>query len=92
MTTNANDAEEFGGGVITMTKQRKPPLLIDIANNVRPIIEAAEADGLKINNGNVIDLLADNIPGVSLFDLRCALVVAGYSPRFSRAIWDQLND
>lgn len=59
-------------------------LLVDIAQEARTIIEEAEADGLDINDGNVIDLLADNIE-CSLSDLRCALVVAGLGDRFPRA-------
>jgi hypothetical protein len=64
----------------------KPYKLIDIATQVRAVIKAAEHDGLSVDDGNVIDLLADNITEhVSLSDLRSALVVAGYSARFPRA-------
>ena len=64
----------------------KPPLLIDLAHQVRQIISAAQADGLTIDDGNVIDLLADNLPRVSLSDLRTALVVAGYTfPKATKA-------
>lgn len=62
-----------------------PPLLTDIASRARRIIEAAETAGVAIDDGNVVDLIADNISDVSLSDIRCALVVAGLAPRFPRA-------
>ncbi len=60
----------------------KPPRLLDIAMQARGTIAAADMAGLMINDSNVIDLLADNIPDVPLNTLRDALVVAGLSPRF----------
>lgn len=62
-----------------------PPQLTDIATRARQIIDAAEHDGLTIDDGNVVDLLANNIPRVPLNDLRSALVVAGLAARFPRA-------
>ncbi len=59
--------------------------LTTLAQDCRSMIEAAEGDGLTIDNDNVVDLCADNIEA-SLSDIRCALVVAGYGERFVRAI------
>lgn len=62
------------------------PRIEDIAAQVRPIIEAAERDGVEIHDGNVVDLLADNVePIVSLADIRVAITVAGLAPRFPNA-------
>ncbi len=61
-----------------------PPTLLAIAADCRRIIEAAEADGLTIGDGDVVDLIADNTPH-ALQTIREALVVAGYAPRFPRA-------
>jgi hypothetical protein len=63
----------------------KPPLLINIAEQVRTIVQAAEAEGVRIDDGNVVDLIADNITRASLSDIRSAIVVAGYSARFPKA-------
>lgn len=60
-------------------------LLIDVARRCRDIITTAETAGLAIDDGNVIDLCADNLPCVSLSDLRSALIVAGFTDRFPRA-------
>jgi hypothetical protein len=61
-------------------------LLIDIAHNIRQLITIADNDGCKLDDGNVVDYIADNIgPMASLSDIRTALVVAGYSARFSKA-------
>ena len=67
-------------------------LLTDIATRASALIAAAEADGVVIDDGNVIDLLADNITRASLDDLRCALVVAGYAQRFPRATSRNLRE
>lgn len=67
-------------------------MLTDIAMQVRAVITAAEADGLTIDDGNVIDLLANNISAhVSISDLRSALVVAGLAARFPHATRPQLR-
>ena len=58
--------------------------LIELAHFCLCRIEAAELDGVKIDDNNVVDLIADN-SDAPLFDIRCALVVAGLSPRFPRA-------
>ena len=63
-----------------------PPRLIEIATHCREIIVQAEDDGLVIDDGNVIDLLADNITTCSLFDLRCALAISGFGSRFTETI------
>lgn len=61
------------------------PKLEEIAGRVRAIIADAEQAGVVIDDGNVIDLLADNITWIPLADLRDALVVAGLAARFPRA-------
>jgi hypothetical protein len=58
--------------------------LTDLAVQCRSIIEAAELDEVEVDDGNVVDLCADNTDG-SLSDIRDALVVAGYGERFVRA-------
>jgi hypothetical protein len=68
-----------------MASLPNPLQLTDIAAYARTLIDAATRDGLSIDDGNVIDLLADNIPRVPLDTFRHALVVAGYSARFPRA-------
>lgn len=54
------------------------------------IIAAAEHVGLRIDDSNVIDLLADNI-SAPLQDLRTALVTAGLGQRFPKATSDSQN-
>lgn len=62
-----------------------PRQLMDVAVECRKVIERAERAGVTIDDGNVIDLLADNIVDVSLADLRVALVCSGIGDRFPRA-------
>lgn len=62
-----------------------PLSLVQIAEHARNLIAAAERDGVVIDDGNVVDLIADHVDA-SLTDIRTALVVAGFSARFSRAI------
>jgi hypothetical protein len=62
-----------------------PDTLIEIARKARELIQSAEASGLEVDEGNVVDLIADNVDA-SLDDIRAALVVAGYGDRFPRAI------
>lgn len=59
--------------------------LVDVAAECKRVIDRAERAGVTIDDGNVIDLLADNIVDVSLADLRAALVCSGHGPRFPRA-------
>ena len=49
------------------------------------ILEAEDCD-LIIDEGNVIDLLADNITDVSLLHLRLALGASGLGSRFPKAV------
>jgi hypothetical protein len=67
------------------TRGPYPMLLVDIAIGARLAIADAEAAGVAIDDGNVVDLLADRYTNVSLMDIRSALVVAGYSERFPKA-------
>ena len=59
--------------------------LTRIAKFARERIKAAEADGLEIGDGDVVDLIADQAPGLPLDTIREALVVAGLSQRFPNA-------
>jgi len=56
----------------------------EIGAKCRKAIEAAEADGLTIDDSNVVDLCADNI-NASLADIRVALISEGYGQRFPKA-------
>lgn len=58
--------------------------LADLDDFCRQTIEAAEAAGLVIDDGNVVDLIADNC-NASLRDIREALVYAGFAQRFPQA-------
>lgn len=60
--------------------------LDDLAEKCCRIIVAAEYDGLEIDDGNVVDLCADNI-SASLKDIRTALAsVPSLAARFPKAI------
>lgn len=63
----------------------KPYLLIDIAKEARVIIDRARAAGVTVDDGNVVDLLADNMPSVPLDTFRYALAIAGAGNHFPRA-------
>lgn len=60
-------------------------LLTELAADARRAIEDAERAGITIDDGNVVDLLADRHPSLSLRTLRHALVSAGLAKRFPRA-------
>jgi hypothetical protein len=53
---------------------------------VREIITKADVAGVALDDGNIIDLLADNIETGSLDDLRASLLMAGYGARFPKAV------
>jgi hypothetical protein len=56
------------------------------AADARAIIAAARADGVAIDDGNVVDLLLDNLPGApSIEDCRAALRDAGLAAEFPGA-------
>lgn len=77
---------QHGGTIAARLSADPEPLqLTDIAEQCKDVILAAESAGLTIDDGNVVDLCADNIPA-SLSDIRSALVVAGLGSRFPRAI------
>jgi hypothetical protein len=59
--------------------------LTTIAEQCRAIIKSAESAGLQIDDGNVLDLCADNLPRLPLDTIRDALVVAGLAARFPNA-------
>lgn len=64
---------------------RKPRQLMDIAIEVKIIIDRADKAGIHLDDGNVIDLLADNLTEEPLSTLRDALVVSGHGARFPKA-------
>jgi hypothetical protein len=72
-------------GTMTYDAIQLPPLLIDIARDVRRLIMNALAEGACIHEGNVLPILFDAFPHVSPSDLRTALVVAGLAAQFPRA-------
>ncbi len=51
--------------------------LESVARECRRIVLAAEKDLGPLPKLSYLDLVADNIPGVSLADLKTALVIAG---------------
>ena len=58
-----------------------------IAKVIKAIIRNAEQCGLIINDGNVTQLLANNLPkDIGYIDIGSALVVAGFSKRFPVSI------
>lgn len=60
--------------------------LTEIAARCRSVVEGAERAGLVIDDSNVVDLCADNLPdNISLTDIRRALVVAGLASKFPLA-------
>lgn len=62
-------------------------LLIDVAKQIKPIVIRATMDlGSDLGGMSVIDLCADQIPDVSLFDIKCALVVAGIDHHLSKRL------
>jgi hypothetical protein len=62
-----------------------PRTLIEIARECEAVIDRAEAAGVTIDDGNVIDLLADNLEREPLRTLQDALVITRHGARFPRA-------
>jgi Recombination endonuclease VII len=60
------------------------PSIVPVVLAAKRIIAKARAAGLTIDDGNVVDLLADNLPRASLNDLRRALELIGGFPRAVR--------
>ena len=56
----------------------------ELATQAKKIIARAEKAGVEIDDGNVVDLIADN-SNASLIDIRTALVVASLASRFPKA-------
>jgi hypothetical protein len=65
----------------------KPLRVIDLAHFCADRIGAAEREGVAIDDGNVVDLIADN-SDADLTDIRMALVSAGLAMRFPCATAD----
>ena len=59
--------------------------LEDRARAAEHIIERAVAAGVTVDSGNVIDLLADNLPGLGIHTLRVALADSTYRGRWPSA-------
>lgn len=74
---------EFARGWNEYHTTRPPAKVESLALDARAIIASAERAGLVVDDGNVIDLLADNLDA-SLATLRAVLAVA-YPGRFPRA-------
>lgn len=62
-----------------------PPLLVDVARECRAILEGAESAGVIIDDGNIVDLIADHLTTIPLDCIRDALVIAGLATRFPEA-------
>jgi hypothetical protein len=61
--------------------------LASIAKVIKAVIRNAEQSGLRVDDGNVTQLLADNLPkDICYIDIGSALVVAGFSKRFPVSI------
>jgi hypothetical protein len=58
---------------------------MDIAQEARLIITRARKAGVTVDDGNVIDLLADQMTREPLDTLRDALAVSGLGHQFSNA-------
>lgn len=71
-----------------MIKQYRPGQfsLATLAKDCEQLIRFAESKGIAIDDGNVVDLIADNIVSVSLAQIRAALIIAGYAEQFPRAL------
>jgi hypothetical protein len=54
-----------------------PISLLDLARRVRQVVDAALMEHSDLWGGSILDLCADNIPDVSLADLKAAIVVSG---------------
>jgi hypothetical protein len=60
--------------------------IASLAARSRDLIAAARREGLAIDDGNVVDLIADNVTSnVTLAEIRMALVAAGFTAEFPRA-------
>lgn len=60
-------------------------VVLAAVEKVKGIIADAEASGVTIDDGNVVDLIADNTEA-SLPNIRAALIGAGLNNRFPKAI------
>ena len=58
---------------------------LQLAREIVSIIDRADKAGVALDDGNIVDLIADNVMGATLDDIRRALVFAGCSGRFPKA-------
>jgi hypothetical protein len=69
----------------------KPLLLMDAAKQCREIWTRTIRDiGNDLGGFSVLDLMADNIPNISLLDLKTAILAAGIHAEASRRIQGQI--
>lgn len=87
----AKEARKYARSLSRMRTLTDYRIVNDMSNdtqtrNILAVIRKAERDGVVIDDGNVVDLIADNITSfTTLNDIRAALVRAGLASRFPRA-------
>jgi len=67
-------------------RSSEPIRFQDIVAEARSIIACARADGLTIDGSNVVDLLADNITDLPLFQLEAAAQACGIITKTSQRL------
>lgn len=72
------------GKRVKKNPNKKVGTIEELATKAKKIILKAENAGIVVDDGNVVDLIADNTYE-TLIDIRTALVVAGLAPRFPKA-------
>jgi len=65
--------------------------LVDVARRCGVIFDRAAAVDPDLMGGSLLDLLADNLPYVSLEDLKAAVIVAGIFGKANARIQDQIR-
>lgn len=91
----AKEARKYARSLSRMRTLADYRIVNDMSNdtqtrNILAVIRKAERDGVVIDDGNVVDLIADNITSfTTLNDIRAALVHAGLASRFPRATRQQ---
>lgn len=68
-----------------MTRPERPPLLVDLAKQVRVVYEEAVADlGENLGGLGILNLMADNFPTLPLRTLEDAIVLAGLGAKLKK--------
>lgn len=70
---------------VARRKLKGSPPRGNIVADVNRVIHRAAREGMTIDGGNVIDLLADNIPVIRLSDLRTALAASEFAGQWPEA-------